>query len=76
MQGQMKIYYAVSGRGQGRIFTSLPERDEHFKVWLGESVGCISMTAMLLESEGLLELPDGMSWKDDPIEMELSITRP
>ena len=74
MHGQMKkLWYAVSGRGQGRVFTTKPERDDHFKVWLAESVGCISMTVMLLESEGLISFPD-MTWQDDPIELELSIT--
>jgi len=68
----MKIYYAVNGKGQGRIFTSLPERDQHFKIWCAESVGCISMTAMLLESNGELELPE-LTWRDDPVELELTI---
>ena len=69
----MRIWYAVNGKGQGRIFTSLPERDDHFKVWLAESVGCISMTVMMLESDGELVLPD-LKWDDDPVELELSIT--
>lgn len=69
----MKIWYAVNGRGQGRVYTSLPERDDHFKVWLAESVGCISMTVMMLESNGELMLPD-LKWDDDPVELELSIT--
>ena len=69
----MRIWYAVNGKGQGRIFTSLPERDDHFKVWLAESVGCISMTVMLFESNGELALPD-LKWDDDPVELELSIT--
>lgn len=69
----MKIWYAVNGRGQGRVYTSLPERDNHFKVWLAESVGCISMTVMMLESDGELVLPD-LKWDDDPVELELSIT--
>lgn len=69
----MKIWYAVNGRGQGRVYTSLPERDNHFKVWLAESVGCISMTVMLFESNGELVLPD-LKWDDDPVELELSIT--
>ena len=68
----MKIYYAVNGKGQGRIFTSLPVREEHFKIWCAESVGCVSMTAMLLESDGELELP-ALKWSDDPVELELTI---
>jgi hypothetical protein len=68
-----KIWYAVSGKGQGRVFTSKPERDEHWKLWLAESVGCISMTVMLLESEGVIELPH-LTWKDEPVELEISIS--
>lgn len=71
----MKIYYAVNGKGQGRIFTSKPVRNEHWTLWEAESVGCISMTAMLLESNGELTLPT-LTWKDDPIELELSISVP
>lgn len=68
-----KVWYAVSGKGQGRIFTTKPERDEHWKLWLAESVGCISMTVMLLESEGVIELPH-LTWKDEPVEFEISIS--
>jgi hypothetical protein len=68
----MRIWYAVNGKGQGRIFTTLPVRDQHFKVWCAESVGCISMTAMLLESEGELKLPE-LKWSDEPVELELTI---
>ena len=68
----MRIWYAVNGKGQGRIFTSLPIRENHFKIWLAESIGCISMTAMMMESEGELELPE-LKWKDEPVEFELTI---
>lgn len=67
-----KVWYAVSGKGQGRIFTTYPVRDDHFKVWLAESVGCISMTVMLFEADGM-ELPN-LTWKDDPVELEISIS--
>lgn len=69
---EQKIYYAVNGRGQGRIFTSKPERDEHFKIWVAESVGFISMAVMHFESEGF-ELPE-LTWKDEPVELKLSIS--
>lgn len=69
-----KLWYAVSGTGQGRVFTTFPVRDDHFKIWCAESVGCISMTVMLLESEGLLTFPP-MTWNDEPIEFELSINQ-
>ena len=68
----MRIWYAVNGKGQGRIFTSQPVRNDHWKLWEAESVGCISMAVMLLESNGELELPV-LSWKDEPVELELTI---
>lgn len=68
-----KIYYAVNKKGQGRIFTTKPERDEHWGLWLGENVGCITMTVMLFESEGLIEFPP-MTWNDDPVEYEITIS--
>lgn len=69
-----KIWYAVSKKGQGRVFTTKPERNEHWGLWEGESVGCISTTFMIFEADGL-ELP-AISWKDDAVELELSITVP
>lgn len=65
------LYYAVSKGGQGRIFTSLPIRSEHWGMWLGEGIGAISTVFMIFESEGL-EVPD-ITWKDEPVEVELSI---
>lgn len=66
-----KLWYAVSKKGQGRVFTTCPIRDEHFGIWLGESIGCISTTLMLFESDGL-DLP-AIKWNDDPVQIELSI---
>lgn len=57
-----------------RVFTTRPERDENFGIWVGEHVGCISMVFMLFESDGM-EVPN-QKWSDDPIEMELSISMP
>lgn len=65
------LWYAVSGKGQGRIFTTYPVRDEHFRIWQAESVGCISTVVMLMESEGF-DLPD-MTWKDEPVKLTLSL---
>lgn len=66
-----KLWYAVSRKGQGRVFTTCPVRDEHFGVWLGASAGCISTTFMLFEADGL-ELPN-LKWGDDPVQLELTI---
>jgi len=69
---EMKLWYAVNGKGQGRVFTTKPERDEHFKIWCAESVGCISMLVMMMEADGM-ELPD-LKWSDEPVELKLSLS--
>ena len=68
-----KLWYAVSRRGQGNIFTDLPERDEHFGIWKGHIEGCYSSVVCDMEQCGLIELPD-ITWKNDPVELMLSIT--
>jgi hypothetical protein len=68
----MKIWYAVSGRGQGNVYTSCPVRNEHFKIWEGHIEGCISSVVCLLSVNGELELPN-LSWDNNPVELELSV---
>lgn len=65
------LYYAVSGRGHGNVFTEPPARNEHFKIWEGRIEGCYSSVVADMESRGL-ELPN-ISWDDDPAEITLSI---
>lgn len=67
-----KIWLACSKKGQIRVFTTCPVRDDHWGMWLGESVGCISTLFMLFESDGM-EIPP-LTWKDEPYAMEISIT--
>ena len=66
-----ELFYAVSRKGQGRVFTECPKRDERLGVWVGESAGCISMTVMIFESDGYV-LPR-ISWDDEPIGMKMSL---
>lgn len=68
----MTLYYAVSGKGQGSVFVTRPERDEHFKIWKGEIVGFLSMLVSWMYADGQLELPS-LSWKDEPIELKLDL---
>ena len=56
------LYYAVSGSGQGCLFTTFPVRDDHFKIWCGEKITSYMMTVCQLESEGF-ELP-ALKWSD------------
>ena len=65
------LYYAVSGTGQGLIFTSCPERSEHFKTWKGDMMGCFSMVVMLMESEGFALPP--LKWSDEPVAIKLKL---
>lgn len=67
-----EVYIAASKSGQIRVFTSFPERNESFGVWVGDSVGFISSLVMLFEADGL-ELPH-LTWKDEPVELEISIS--
>jgi len=65
------IFYAVSRKGQGRIFTECPTRDDKLGVWVGESAGYISMTVILMQSYGF-QLPK-VTWEDSPVQLELSL---
>ena len=67
----MTIYYAVSRTGQGRVFTTLPERNEAFGIWCGESVGFVSSLFMYMESDGF-RMPD-LKWHDDPAKLTISL---
>lgn len=69
----MKIWYAVSGRGQGNVYTTCPVRNDHFKVWQGRIEGCISSTVCLMAANEDVELPSGMTWQDEPVEMTLTL---
>ncbi len=65
------LWIAASGTGQISIFTEKPERNDHFKRWEGEMIGCINMVVCLFESDGF-ELP-ALKWKDEPINIRLSL---
>lgn len=66
------LYYAVSGSGQACVYTSYPIRDEKRKVWLGEIIGMYCAIVMQLVAEGLITLPP-ITWKDEPVKLELNI---
>ena len=68
---EKKLYYAVSGQGQGCVYTSRPVRDERRKVWLGEIEGLYCRLLMQMESEGL-SLPP-IKWGDEPVVITLRI---
>ena len=71
MKKEMKVWYAVSKTGQGRVFTSRPERNEHWGIWEGESMGFVTFLFMHMEAEGL-EIPS-LKWSDDPVQLMISL---
>jgi len=65
------IWYAVSKRGQGRVFTTEPVRNDHWGIWEGEHVGFISMLVMEMEADGF-EMPM-LKWGDDPVKLTITL---
>lgn len=70
---QKTLWYAVSARGQGVVFTENPERNESFGVWSGRIEGCYCSLVSDMATEGILRLPR-LSYKDEPVELKLTIT--
>lgn len=66
------LYYAVSRRGQGVVFTDMPERVEKLGIWSGTIEGIYNSVVSDMEAEGYAELPL-LSWKDEPVELKLSL---
>lgn len=66
-----ELFYAVNKDGRGNIFTSLPVRNEHFGIWEGAMVSCISGVVEIFAADGM-NLPN-ITFKDDPRKLSLSI---
>lgn len=67
-----KLWYAVSRRGQGVIFTTYPVRNEKIGVFEGRIEACFCSVVSDMEAEGLIRLPD-INFSDEPVELELTI---
>ena len=67
------LYYAVSRRGQGVVFSDKPERVEKIGIWSGTIEGIYNSVVADMEAEGFLELPN-LSYKDEPVELKLTIS--
>ena len=67
------LYYAVSARGQGVIFTDRPVRVEKIGCWSGTIEGCYNSVIADMEANGMVELPE-LNYKDDPVELKLSVS--
>ena len=66
------LWYAVSGSGQGCVFTTFPERNDHRKIWVGDIEGLYCSIVWQFEASGFISLPV-LSWKDDPVKLELNL---
>lgn len=73
-KAKIKFWYSVNGSGQAMVFASRPQRDEHRRVWVGTISSAVLRFFDWLETECSYELP-GITWKDDavPVEMTISI---
>lgn len=72
MKQGKELYYAVSRRGRGGVFTSLPVRNEHFGLWEGKMETCYSSVISDMEADGLA-LPD-ISFSDEPVRMTITVS--
>lgn len=68
---EITLYYAVSARGQGLVFTNLPRRNEYYQVWLGSINGTFSNLVMMMEANGF-RLPV-LRWTDEPVALRLKL---
>lgn len=66
-----EVYIAANKSGQIRVFTNLPERNDAFGIWVGDSVGCISTIFMLFEADGM-EVP-ALKFCDEPRKFTITI---
>ena len=70
----LTFFYAVNKSGQGCLFTSRPERNEHRNIWVGSMNAAVTRFFDCLETVYGYALPD-ISWEDEPVGLRLSITR-
>ena len=68
----IEIYYAVNRSGQGRVFTSVPVKNDAIGVYSGDSAGNLTMFVMMMVSRGF-KLP-AITYDDEPVKLKISIT--
>ena len=68
----IEIWYAVSKRGQGHIYTTKPLINEHFGVYEGEQNSCVTMFVLMMEADGF-ELPV-LKFGDDPVKLKITMS--
>lgn len=69
--GEIVLYYAVNKSGQGKVFTSFPERDGHRNIWVGDILVSVLCFVDTLETVYGFSLPD-ISWDDEPVMMKIT----
>ena len=68
-----KLWYAVSKRGHGMVYTTKPDRHEFLGVLRCNIEGCYCSVVADMEASGFLRLPQ-LTWNDEPVELNLTIT--
>lgn len=69
---KVRIWYCVSGSGQGMVFTSCPVRDDLRHVWVGHISSGVTRFVMWLETDCGYSLPP-LSWHDEPVPIGINI---
>ena len=69
---KLTFYYVVAKQGKGRLYESMPTRNEHFGVWEGTTNGILPSVLVYLEDHGLV-LPE-LSFKDEPYPITLEVS--
>lgn len=67
-----ELYYAVNASGKGFIYTTYPTRDEKRNIWLGTISTVYTEIVSRLSFEGF-EHPN-LTWKDNPIKLNLTLS--
>lgn len=70
---EKNLYYAVSARGQGVVFTDMPVRVKKLGIWSGTIEGCYCSVISDMEAEELITLPE-MCYDDEPLEIKLTVS--
>lgn len=68
--GEIVLFYAVNKSGQGKVFTSFPERDGHRNIWVGDMNVAVLCFVDCLETAYGFDLPD-ISWNDEPVRIKI-----
>ena len=69
---RIRLWYCINKSGQGKVFVTKPERDEHRRVWIGDINVAVLRFVDWLEVDCGHPLPD-ITWNDEPVLIDINI---